>query len=440
MWREATLSKEVVPMKSLCAVSAVIGILVLSCSGYAARVSDSFMITADVDDCGGERSTSTSFMLVDSIGESSAVGEGTSTSFTGSGGYIYQIGGLAATMTPTPTSTPTGTPTPTATDTATPLPTSTPTQLPTETPTPTAIPTDTPTVLPTVTPTATPVPHTYLDLTVLLHGLYNSSSPSSSYAASGEYGITIELRDTADGSGVNYRYHNVALDIYGAIDGGPLDLGVIPGGSYYIAVAQLNHMAVITNDALSFVSGSTTVVDLSDTTSPNYAMVYGTNALYLEDNGLFSLYAGNGNVESGQDLYINVLDAMVWINANGSTPGSQGWDIQADFDGNSMINVLDALKWIHCNGASGSVTIAPLEVRITSPLDGSTTSQDSIAVSGTVNDSNAVVDVNSVPATVNDGTFSAATVPLVVGANTLTATAEDLGANTAQDNISVSRE
>jgi hypothetical protein len=79
----------------------------------------------------------------------------------------------------------------------------------------------------------------------------------------------------------------------------------------------------------------------------------------------------------------------------------------------------------------------PPVIGITSPTDGAQVNQSPVTVTGNVSDANTVtVDVNGVAATVTGGTYSAS-VPLVVGANTLTATATDTDGNTANASVQV---
>lgn len=349
--------------------------------------------------------------------------------------FDLELIGCASRITPTPTTTQT----PPAT--STPLLTATPsaTPLPTDTSTPPSAPTPSPTSSPTGTPTPTATPLTAIDLTVLLHGVYDTDIPANSRGVSGDYGVTIELRDTSDGAGSNYRYHNVALNETGILFDGVLDLGSIIPGFYYLVVSQLNHLAVITEEATAFHRSSKTTINLSDTTSLNFLAVSG-GGLYLENDGRLSLHSGNGEKENNQALYINVLDALVWVYANGTTPGYPGWDIRADYDANGLINAIDALKWVECNGAHNTVEIEPLSLSITVPSQGAIINGEVVTVSGLVNDNNAAVEINGITTTVTGGTFIANDVPLpLLGDNSLTATAQDLGGNVAIDEITVTR-
>ncbi|MCP5057566.1 MAG: hypothetical protein GY937_12695 [bacterium] len=96
------------------------------------------------------------------------------------------------------------------------------------------------------------------------------------------------------------------------------------------------------------------------------------------------------------------------------------------------------------NSGSASLTITldttdPV-VSIGSPPDGTVTTLSLLNVSGTVSDASAItgVAVNGVAATFGAGTWSAA-VPLVLGSQTITATATDAAGNTGSDSILVTR-
>jgi RHS repeat-associated protein len=75
-------------------------------------------------------------------------------------------------------------------------------------------------------------------------------------------------------------------------------------------------------------------------------------------------------------------------------------------------------------------TIPPVAT-ITSPTTGSFGNSNLITVVGTVDDDTATVTVNGTTATVSQGIFTAAAVPLAEGPNTLTVTATDAAGNTS---------
>ncbi len=112
----------------------------------AGQSSENFYVPKDVISMGGAEKSSSSFMVADTVGQSSAIGVSDSPSFLVYGGFWGPAGMVIPTVFPTktPTQTPTDIP-----------PTETPTKTPTEIP-PTETPTSTPTGL-TPSPTRTPV-------------------------------------------------------------------------------------------------------------------------------------------------------------------------------------------------------------------------------------------------------------------------------------------
>ncbi len=82
----------------------------------------------------------------------------------------------------------------------------------------------------------------------------------------------------------------------------------------------------------------------------------------------------------------------------------------------------------------------PFEVAITSPTDASLTGDNAVSVSGTVTDDAATVLVNGVAATVDNGTFTVADIPVIEGDNTITASASTASGETATDSIQLERD
>lgn len=84
------------------------------------------------------------------------------------------------------------------------------------------------------------------------------------------------------------------------------------------------------------------------------------------------------------------------------------------------------------------VDITPPQIQVLSLTNGAVLTSSSVTVSGTASDDTALasVTVNGVAATLGSGSFSAG-VPLVAGANTLTAIATDSSGNTASTSIQV---
>lgn len=104
------------------------------------------------------------------------------------------------------------------------------------------------------------------------------------------------------------------------------------------------------------------------------------------------------------------------------------------------------------NMSTASVNISldstPPQVAINSPPDGYTTTADSIDVTGiindivrgTVNDNQGSVLVNGVTAEIANRNFTAHAIPLIAGANTITAAGSDQWGNIAGNSITVNRD
>lgn len=84
--------------------------------------------------------------------------------------------------------------------------------------------------------------------------------------------------------------------------------------------------------------------------------------------------------------------------------------------------------------------LIPPVVTISSPSDGARVFDAQIAVAGTVDDDTATVTVNGIAATVTNGQWSVSGLPLALGANVVTAVAEDTAGNVGQVSIGVTRE
>ncbi|HWF08832.1 MAG TPA: choice-of-anchor X domain-containing protein [Bryobacteraceae bacterium] len=100
--------------------------------------------------------------------------------------------------------------------------------------------------------------------------------------------------------------------------------------------------------------------------------------------------------------------------------------------------------------ASRTVTLdtTPPHITIDTPLNNAVTTAATISVNGivndivvgTVNDQQATVTVNSVPAQVANRTYNAVNVPLTLGSNTITATGRDRAGNFATASVTVVRQ
>ncbi len=108
-------------------------------------------------------------------------------------------------------------------------------------------------------------------------------------------------------------------------------------------------------------------------------------------------------------------------------------------------NVLTATAVDPAGNSGQSAVLVTLDttppvVRITTPAHGSVVYTDTVAVTGTVDDSAAAVVVSGQPVAVTAGQWSLASVPVALGANTLTAVATDAAGNVRQDSAQVDRQ
>ncbi|HJQ24187.1 MAG TPA: PKD domain-containing protein, partial [Blastocatellia bacterium] len=136
--------------------------------------------------------------------------------------------------------------------------------------------------------------------------------------------------------------------------------------------------------------------------------------------------SGSVTLNSGSLLYGTVIapSSTVTINGNSTQTGSLQCDRLTVNSGGLLRGAADA--------------VAP-SITIDQPAEGTVIDATQTVVSGTVYDQTAVtVTVNGVTATVSGNAYTA-TVPLVMGANTVTATATDLYGNTASASRHVTR-
>jgi len=137
---------------------------------------------------------------------------------------------------------------------------------------------------------------------------------------------------------------------------------------------------------------------------------------------------------------VNNVDAQVTVNGINAQVAGNLFTVQdlVLIEGENTITAEAELNG-ESNSHSIHVSYEPLPalaVRITSPVDGATVQIETITVTGTVNDNDAVVTVNGAAATVSNGVFSAEGISLIEGENSITATASRAG-ETATDSISV---
>jgi hypothetical protein len=147
-----------------------------------------------------------------------------------------------------------------------------------------------------------------------------------------------------------------------------------------------------------------------------------------------------------------VSDPQATVTVNGLPAQVSGTSFSASIPLREGSNVLTAVAQ-NSNGLAGTASetitldTAPPHVTVNAPADGAMTSESSIDVSGIVNDIvvgtvnplQATVSVNGVSAQVDNRSYLAGSVPLQLGANTITATARDRAGNFATTSVTVTR-
>jgi|GEM_PF-2882970 len=186
-----------------------------------------------------------------------------------------------------------------------------------------------------------------LDLTVLMQGFYNGTDQVIT-------GVSIEARDAIDTT-VGTWYSD--LDSNG---NALIDLTGLASGNYYIVVRHdlpntapgPNHLAVMSEAPVSLTVGSTTLVNFSDTASPNYVASYNSDPGVSPDpmidgpSGMKVMRGGDAN----GDGVVGIPDFAIFGAANGAVPSSPEWDERADFDGSGVIGIPDFAIFGQNNG------------------------------------------------------------------------------------------
>ncbi len=92
------------------------------------------------------------------------------------------------------------------------------------------------------------------------------------------------------------------------------------------------------------------------------------------------------------------------------------------------------------SSATANITVKPISISITSPLQGETVSNPGLVVRGTISNYHGTetgVAAGGVTGTVSDGNFEINDVPVTDGSNTITVTATDSQGNTSQASVSI---
>lgn len=144
---------------------------------------------------------------------------------------------------------------------------------------------------------------------------------------------------------------------------------------------------------------------------------------------------------------IDTASAQVTVNGVNAAVNSGRFvanNVPLPRDGNNLITAIGTAPGGNTGQASITVTLdtmAPTIV-IESPSNGFATADSTIAVTGVVTDvitANPAVLVNGISASVNNGTFIAMGIPLDLGANQITATAQDGVGNQSLASIAINR-
>ena len=147
-----------------------------------------------------------------------------------------------------------------------------------------------------------------------------------------------------------------------------------------------------------------------------------------------------------------ISDPSATITVNGISAPQSGGSFAIPVPLVEGLNVLTAVA-TNASGVASTATAqitldtTPPRINIDSPADGSTTTSDSVTVSGlandvvvgTVNSQDVQVTVNGLTAQVANRTYAALAVPLAVGKNTIQAVAHDRAGNGTTTNITVNR-
>jgi hypothetical protein len=163
----------------------------------------------------------------------------------------------------------------------------------------------------------------YLSLKVYLQGYYDPPADTSRIDT-----ISVELRDKS-APAVRVDTARVVTDKFGkATSSFPKALA--SADSFYMVVKHRNHLGVISTIPFRFAPNETTFVDLTDSISK----VQGTEAMWAESNGKFSLRGGDAD---GNGV-VNAIDRNAYWRVQNGTSGT---NLPADFNGDGAVNAID---------------------------------------------------------------------------------------------------
>ena len=161
-----------------------------------------------------------------------------------------------------------------------------------------------------------------------------------------------------------------------------------------------------------------------------------------EDAMVILSWAANGEEDlEGYNVYRSLSAGGGYVKINGAPLTFPAYTDDSVTNGKTYYYTVSALDEdgeessyaVKVRAIPHSPDTTPPVVIITSPTNNQTVTNPALFVTGTINETDAKVTVNGMRATVqkNSGTFTAYGIPLMVGENTITATAVDPTGNTA---------
>lgn len=201
-----------------------------------------------------------------------------------------------------------------------------------------------------------------------------------------------------------------------------------------------NTLVVTATDA----AGNTAVEAVSvtlDTAAPD-AIDLGTLSFSGPDEGVVRIEGGPGTVEPDARVTATNLRTGDTVTVGADATGAIVLEIAAGAEDLIAFVVVDAAgNRSPDDGTALVIDRTPPVIVVASPAEGEDVGTTNVTVTGTVDDPEAVVDVNGAPATLDGNSFTAIGVSLPdEGLNTLTVTARDRAGNAASRSITVVRD
>ena len=245
----------------------------------------------------------------------------------------------------------------------------------------------------------------------------------SSFLASDTVEILVEAADS-DGSIARIQLYRGNYKVASSTTS-PLrySLDVIPAGTYTFTARAMDDAGAVT------IAGPITLT-IAD--SGPVVSLFGTQPFFTSSPGTLVATVVGVNPGALTDLTLNsepiaprVGEIVLTVPL---TEGENTFTLEATDDES---NSAQATTKVYLD------SVAPV-VAITAPANSSTFATERINVSGTFTETSLKrISVNGVLAFIGSGTFEALNIPLAEGANTITATAEDIAGNETSESISV---